>query len=139
MYQRAFGLALQFDVVIDDFDLGTWSKCEGLTVKFDVQSHSDGTSDDITLLPGRTTYENITLTRPVTPGSKQVTAWLSAMRRAPMKGTGAIILHDASRVPVMTWELYGVLPVRWQGPSLDVGTTAVAMEVLVLAHEGFLY
>ena len=35
-------------------------------------------------------------------------------------------------------ELFGVLPVRWAGPTLDVGASQVAMETLELAHEGFL-
>lgn len=133
-----WGLALSFDVVIDDFDLGTWSKCEGLVVNFEVIPYHDGMADEFSLVQGRTTYSDITLSRPVTPASKEVSAWLSALRRVPMKGTGMIALHDAERVPVMTWELFGVLPVKWQGPTLEVSSNQVAMETLVLRHEGFL-
>lgn len=138
MFDRSFGLALHFEVVIDRFDLGSWSKCDGLTVEFGVLSHSDGTADEYYLTPGRTSYSQITLTRPVTQESNAVIAWLTAQRRAPTKGTGAIVLKDASHETVMTWELFGVLPVKWSGPTLDVGATPVATETLVLAHEGFL-
>ena len=133
------GLALCFDVTVDGFDLGTWSKCDGLTVEFGILSHTTGDSDEVILSPGRPSFQHITLSRPVTPASKAVTAWLSSQRRKPVKGTGAIVLMDASHTPVMTWELYGVLPVKYAGPSLDVSGSSVAMETLTLAHEGFLY
>jgi phage tail-like protein len=139
MTSDVLGLAMHFDVVVDGVDLGTWSKCDGLTVEFGVLSHTTGDSDDVILSSGRPTYNNISLTRPVTPASRMVTQWLSSQRRQPTKGTGAIVLMDASNVPVMTWELYGVLPVKYSGPSLDVSGSTVAMESLVLAHEGFLY
>jgi phage tail-like protein len=134
----SLGLALHFEVVIDDFDLGTWSKCEGLVVKFDVIDHANSVDDYVHRMPGATNYENIRLTRGVTQVSNSVSAWLSAQRRAPTKGTGAITLMDSSRTAVMVWELFGVLPVRWAGPTLDVGASQVAMETLELAHEGFL-
>jgi phage tail-like protein len=57
----------------------------------------------------------------------------------PMKGSGVIVLKDAGNIPVMSWELTGVLPLSWRGPQLDVGISAVAMETLTLKHEGFLY
>jgi phage tail-like protein len=132
------GLALHFEVTIDDFDLGAWSKCEGLTVKFDVIDHANAEDDYVHRMPGATSYENIKLTRGVTQVSNSVSVWLSAQRRAPTKGTGAITLMDAARNAVMVWELFGVLPVRWAGPTLDVGASQVAMETLELAHEGFL-
>ncbi len=134
----ALGLALHFEVMIDDFDLGAWSKCEGLTVKFEVIDHANSADDYVHRMPGATAYENIKLTRGVTQLSNSVSVWLSAQRRAPTKGTGAITLMDAARKPVMVWELFGVLPVRWAGPTLDVGASQVAMETLELAHEGFL-
>jgi phage tail-like protein len=139
MYDAAFGMALHFEVAVDGVDLGTWSKCEGLTVEFGVISHSVGDDSDVMLAPGRATYSNITLSRPVTPASKAVTGWLSMQRRKPFKGTGAVVLMDSARIPVMTWEFTGVLPLKWSGPTLDVSTSGVAMETLVLAHEGFLY
>ena len=44
--------------------------------------------------------------------------------------------HDAK--PVFAWVLRGVIPVRWQGPSLSVDSPKVATETLELAHHGFL-
>ena len=37
-----------------------------------------------------------------------------------------------------TWNLEGVFPVKWNGPSLDVGANQAATETLELAHNGFL-
>jgi phage tail-like protein len=40
-------------------------------------------------------------------------------------------------VTVATWSLAGVYPVRWTGPSLDVGSNQWATETLELSHNGF--
>jgi phage tail-like protein len=39
---------------------------------------------------------------------------------------------------ITAWKLKGVIPVRWQGPSLNVENAKVATETLELAHHGFL-
>jgi hypothetical protein len=37
------------------------------------------------------------------------------------------------------WEMMGVSPVKWTGPSMDASTgVAMAMESLTIAHMGFL-
>jgi phage tail-like protein len=38
----------------------------------------------------------------------------------------------------MSWSLRGVHPASWTGPTLDAGSTKVAIEVLELVHEGFI-
>ena len=43
---------------------------------------------------------------------------------------------DAKRIT--SWKLKGVIPVRWQGPSLGAENNKVATETLELAHHGFL-
>ena len=43
---------------------------------------------------------------------------------------------DAAGNTVVAWNLVGVYPVRWTGPTLDVGGNQVAYETLELAHHG---
>jgi phage tail-like protein len=38
---------------------------------------------------------------------------------------------------VATWELDGVVPVRWSGPSLNLDSPKVATETVEIAHHGF--
>ena len=39
---------------------------------------------------------------------------------------------------VASWQLEGVIPVRWSGPQLSPDSPKVATETLELAHHGFL-
>ena len=52
--------------------------------------------------------------------------------------TAEIAALDTEGKPIATWNLEGVFPVKWNGPSLDIGANQVATETLELAHNGFL-
>jgi len=142
-----FGLSLCFKVVIDGQPLGNWSKCEGLAVEYDIYEYREGGNNSfVHRIPGRAKYQNIRLTRPVDPSSAVVAAWLAsvaAMTFAPgvgvvLKGsTATIVLLDSACEPVAIWNLVGVYPAKWTGPTLDVGQNSVAMETLELVHNGF--
>jgi phage tail-like protein len=134
------GLSLRFEVTIDNHDLGAWAKCSGLTVHFDILKYQEGGNDNFTHnIPGRINYENIKLTRALTPKeSSAVATWLSQQQHAPKKGTAKITLFDAWKGEVMSWSFQGVMPAKWSGPTLDAGAASVATEELELVHEGFL-
>ena len=134
------GLSLRFTVVLDgEFDLGDWTKCEGLAVEYDIQEYQEGGNNGfVHRLPGRAKYQNIRLTRPVDSSSRSVMTWLASVQAAVTPSTAAITILDPDGATVATWNLVGVFPARWTGPTLDVGANSVAMEVLELAHSGFM-
>jgi hypothetical protein len=41
-------------------------------------------------------------------------------------------------LPIKVWYFRRGLPVRWLGPAFDAKTSAVAIEAIEIAHEGFL-
>ncbi len=43
---------------------------------------------------------------------------------------------DLSRI--ISWQVFGIVPVRWQGPSFDPANSAAAVETLEIAHAGLL-
>jgi phage tail-like protein len=47
-------------------------------------------------------------------------------------------VRDAGGEEVASWNLTGVYPSKWTGPSLDANGKAVATETLELVHNGFL-
>jgi phage tail-like protein len=49
-----------------------------------------------------------------------------------------ISVKDAAGTEIAAWTLEDVFPAKWTGPTLDVGANAVALEILELAHHGFL-
>ena len=89
-------------------------------------------------LPGRMKYTNVKLTRPVNADTAKIVAWFASMNGTVRRTQAQIIAKNHDDVPVHTWTLTGVIPVRWQGPSLSVESARVATETLELAHHGFL-
>ena len=134
------GLGLRFTVTIDGHgSLGDWTKCDGLVVEWDIYEYKEGGNNAyIHRLPGRAKYQNIKLTRPVTPETAQVIGWLKVVDARVERTTARIAVLDAAGEEVAAWTLDGVYPVRWSGPTLDVAGAQAAFEVLELAHNGFL-
>jgi phage tail-like protein len=132
-------LGLRFTVTIDgQTSLGDWTKCEGLTVEYDVHEYKEGGINGwVWRLPGRAKYQNIKLTRPVTKSTADVAKWLSTVKPAMSRTTAKIAVMDAAGEEVASWSVSGVYPVRWTGPTLDVGQNQAATEVLELSHIGF--
>jgi len=132
--------SVRFRVKIDGSnDLGDWSKCDGLSVEYDVFEYKEGGENGFThRIPGRVKYQNVKLTRPINKNSKQVADWISSLKRNVRRQTAEISALDSLGHSIVTWNLEGIYPVRWSGPSLDIGNNQVAMETLEIAHNGFL-
>jgi phage tail-like protein len=133
------GLSLRFIVTVDGQNLGNWTKCEGLQVEYDIHDYPEGgVNAYVHRLPGRAKYQNIKLTRPVDSDTKEVIAWLVSVQARVTPSTAAISVMDADGAEVASFNLIGVFPAKWTGPTLDVGSNTTALEVLELAHNGFL-
>lgn len=134
------GLGLRFQVSIDgQVSLGNWQRCDGLTVEYDIHEYREGGLNGyVHRLPGRAKYQNVKLTRPVDANTMAVAGWVASVQARLKPGTARISVLDPAGETVATWNLFGVFPVRWSGPSLDVGGNQVATETLELAHNGFL-
>jgi phage tail-like protein len=133
------GLGLRFQVEVDDHDLGTWSKCDGLGVEYEVQEYKEGGENGfVHRLRGRAKYQNIKLTRFVDKQSGDLAKWVGGIKQSVTRGTAHITLVNSEGSPLVTWNLDGAYPVKWNGPSLDGASGQVATESLELAHNGFL-
>jgi phage tail-like protein len=132
-------LAGRFSVTIDDNDLGEWTKCEGLGCEIVLEQREEGGNNGfVWQLPTRIKYSNIKLSRAVCKDSSKLTEWLAGFASGVKLHTATISVLDVDREVITSWELEGVLPVRWTGPSLDPEQSKVAMETVELAHHGFL-
>ena len=128
-----------FTITIDDVNLGTWTKCEGLAVEYEVFEYQEGGFNDyVHRLPGRRKYPNVKLTRPLDKDSKNVVTWISKMVTKVDKKHGQIAVLDGNGEVVCSWSLADIYPVKWTGPTLDAFGNQVATETLELAHNGFL-
>lgn len=134
------GQVLRFRVRIDDeHDLGDWSKCDGLSVEYELKEYMEGGENAyVHKIPGRIKYQNIKLTRVLTRDSSKVAAWLTSLQEGVQRQTAEIAALDPTGETIVSWTLQGVYPAKWTGPSFDIGSSQVASETLELVHNGFL-
>lgn len=139
---------MRFAVTVDGLSLGHWSACRGLQVDLKtIRVREGGNYGFEQILPDRISYSPVTLERAVeSAASAAVQSWLRQVASQWMGGPGGsyqagsaqITLLDAASKPVTSWTLTGVYPSSWSGPALNATEDRVAIETLVLEHEGFL-
>lgn len=141
MLTGAVSMSNQFVVFIDhgDYDLGTWAKASGLSVRWDFCDYRQ--SEDLNyqwLSPGLPKYSTIKLSRAACTDSNTVQNWLSATTRKHQPLSGAVQLIDMFGFPIVEWKMQEFFPIAWDIKELDAATSNVALETLELIHTGFL-
>lgn len=131
-------VGVHYLVKVDGEDLGNFSSCEGLGVEVVMESREEGGfNTGVWQLPTRLKYPNVKLSRPLGAGTDSVARWLAKVSQGLVATTATITAQSTSGQAIVTWNLLGVVPVRWTGPSLTAENAKVATETLELAHHGF--
>ena len=122
-----------------DEPLGGFSDVSGLSTDQTVAEYRTGNAKEnhVIKVPGVFKVSDVTLKRGLVD-STQLWAWISDSRRTGVKAkkTVKITLLDESGTPIQSWNLRGVTPLKYTGPTLNAkGGTDVAMEELVLSAE----
>lgn len=118
------------------FVLGGFAECQGLESELQVDEvRAGGVNDRVFRLPGRASYPNIVLTRGVGFGEDLYLWHEGFLKGEGKRRNGLVLLAGESRVPIKAWSFERGVPVKWSGPSLAAGTSAVAIEKLEIAHE----
>jgi phage tail-like protein len=132
------GLSVCFAVKIDDNDLGTFNSCEGLGCEVVIEQREEGGNNAfVWQLPTRLKYTNVKFSRPLGADTAKVAKWFASMTGGVKRRTATIRVMSGDGKVVATWELDGVVPVRWSGPSLNLDSPKVATETVEIAHHGF--
>lgn len=132
------GISWLFHVRIDAADIGVWTECTGLSAKYDVEEFKEGGENGfVHKLPGRLTFANIQLKRPLDRQSGMVASWFARVPVTPMRSTAVITALDSNLDPVTSWNLVDIVPISWTGPSFNASGTNLAVEQLEIAHHGF--
>ncbi|MFI6978907.1 phage tail protein [Embleya sp. NPDC050154] len=137
MADNIFATSVFFKLAIGGNDLGAFHTCSGLGAEVEMEQYAEGGNNGFAWqLPGRITWSNITLTRPVTTDTTKIARWLSEIiqRVEPKDGEIVALKPDLGRI--ISWQVLGIVPVRWQGPSFDPANSQAAVETLEIAHEG---
>lgn len=116
-----------------------FTEVTGLTMEAQVIEYREGDSPDYspTKMPGLEKYGDVTLRRGVVQGDGDVSAWFDTIASHTVERRDVTIsLLNHEHEPAVVWKLRNAWPTKVAGPTLDASANQVAIEELVLAHEG---
>lgn len=119
------------------FVVGGFSECTGLEATMQIEDYVEGGENTfVHKFPTRATFGNINLRHGVGLGEDLWNWHNSYVLGKGKRRDGVIILMNDLLMPIKTWTLRRMLPVKWTGPTFNATTSAVAIEALEIAHEG---
>ncbi|MBO4350289.1 MAG: phage tail protein [Proteobacteria bacterium] len=132
---NSFGFKVLFDSN-DDMG-GLFQEVSGLSIQVNVTDLQEGGENTKThkLVEG-VTFSNVTLKRGMC--GVGMYSWIDDVRKGNVsrKTIRIQVLGDKKDEVVKTYVLDRAIPVKWDGPSLNVMQDSIATESLELAHEG---
>ncbi len=111
----------------------------GLDIEIEAISFREGSSpeDSFRKVPGLRKFSDITLKRGIVKGDNEFFAWINTKQIGTIERRDVTIsLLNENHVPVVVWRVQNAFPVKYAGPVLESNGSDVAMETLVLTHEG---
>ena len=127
-----------FLVEIDGIAQASFIECGGLGATTEViETREGGDNTTVRKLPGKTTYTDITLKWGVN-ASKELWKWREQVIHGTVaRKNGSIVAYDlANRTEVARWNFVSAWPSKWEGSSFNAKGTDLAIDTLVLSHEG---
>lgn len=129
--------AFRFEVQLDDLAVGGFSECSGLSLETEVHDYAEGgLNTHLRKFATRTKQTNLVLKRGIV--DRLLWEWYFALVQGTVdRRNGSVVVRDlAGSEDVLTWQFRRAFPVKWQGPELNAGQSAVAVETVELCHEG---
>ncbi len=131
--------SIYFSLEIDNVDLGVFTTCSGLGMELQITQREEGGGGIfVHQLPGRFRYTNLQVTRPIGIDTQKTMAWFASMAAGVSISTARLAALDPGGKIAYSWDLLGVLPARWTGPSFDAANPQPATETLELAYNAIM-
>ena len=127
---------VHFVLKVDGVDLGAFTKLEGLSAQFKVEEYWEGGENGfVHHLPGSLNFSNLKLTRAINDTTPSLGKWFTKGKDKVTRQTATVEAYDTAGKRIAGWELAGVVPVKWSGPTLSVEGSAVLLETFELAFD----
>lgn len=131
-----FGVEFQGGVV------GAFRECTGLGSENEVVEYkASGPKGQyiIKKVPGRMTWNNITLKRGITD-SMDMWDWRKLVEEGKIddaRKNGSIVMFNQEGTAVARWNFVNAWPSKLTGPTANAGSNEVGIEELEITHEGY--
>jgi phage tail-like protein len=126
--------ASRFSLTVDGYDLGSWSKVDGLDVSWDVAEYGD--SDLPLVMKPRPAgmSRTLTLSRPRSTDVKLQTWYRSSQSTAGRKNA-VLIVYDTQGAPLARYHLTNAWPSKLEIGSVTAGNSTQLMETVTIVSE----
>jgi phage tail-like protein len=130
--------SFNFLIEVQGLIAGGFSEVSGIQAETEVEEIKEGgVNDHVHKLPKATKYTNVAFKRGITD-SDTLWRWHQDVIAGRFeRRTVFVVLRDASGDEKWRWSFIDAYPVKWIGPDLKADSSAVAIESLELAHDGF--
>ena len=128
-----------FKVSIDDIGDMSFKEISGLDMEFDVIEYRVGDSKEITKvkMPGLRKSGDVALKKGVFVSDTKFWEWIGEVKLNTIKRRSVTIrLLDESGSPAQSWKLINAWPKKITVEGFKTDGNNVAMETLILVHEG---
>ena len=116
-----------------------FTEVTGLEVTTEKIEYRDGASPEYSKvkMPGMQTFGDLTLKRGIFKGDNEFYVWWNtvALNTITRRNVTISLLNEAHE-PVVVWKVKNAWPLKVTSSDLNAGSNEVAVETLVLAHEG---
>ncbi len=130
--------AYNFKLLINNVTEGHFTEVAGLGVQVERIAYREGGNNaQVRAIPGRVTYAAISLRFGLT-SSQELWDWLmtAVEGRVSRRNVSIVMLDSTGATEVLRWNLINAWPQEWYGAPLNAMSQELAIETLVLAHEG---
>jgi len=132
-------LAYNFVVEIDGITVAEFTDVSGLSIETQVEKKTFGGENhrEYTFLT-QTKYTDITLKHGVME-NLFLWEWYQKVVNGnctDVRHNGSIYLLDDCGNILIWWDFLEACPIKWEGPTFSAASSAVAVETLVLTHNG---
>jgi phage tail-like protein len=127
-----------FLVELDGIAQASFTDCSGLGSTTEViETREGGDNTTVRKLPGKTSFTDITLKWGLT-ASSELWAWRQQVVDGNVvRKNGSIVVYDLdNHTEVARWNFVSAWPTKWEGPTFTAKGNDIAIDTLVLAHEG---
>src|SRR5689334_19783256 len=121
---------------------GAFRECTGLGSESEIVSYkASGPKGEYVMqhVPGRMKWNDITLKRGITD-DMDMWKWRAVVEEGKVKDArknGSIVMFDQKGTEMARWDFVNAWPSKITGPTANANANEVAIEELVITHEGY--
>ena len=111
----------------------------GLDIEIEAVSFREGSNPDDSFrkVPGLRKFSDIILKRGIVKGDNEFFTWINTKQIGTIERRDVkISLLNENHEPIVVWKVQNAFPVKYSGPILEANGSDLAIETLVLTHEG---